>query len=397
METTNSNTCSNCEMPHPSVGYFCGGCLTQFKCKSCDAILEKDYQGCTICGTPKDLKRENQSQPIGNNVNTFRLHETISGRTIEATFSDNVGKDLTGMIKDAYQSKIGNFAGNYVQLDKNSNPSFDEKTIDEKTIEVEATNYQQPSELEEELPSKTIKYPTLILLAINKLPKSEIEWVAVYSFYASNYGHDIFTRKDIINMHKESKRKNDFFAGNLSRNINLAVNAGYINPLHDGYAMMEEGSKKVIEIINRTTGHISKMQPKSSKKTKITTSNVTKEAKSKNSSSKSKVKNFKILSDIDFYPNNKQDLKKFYESFESHNDFERILLFTHYLKEILKIDIVTLDHIHTCFDFLELRMPEDLSQTFRSAKSKSSWIEKDDNGIFVTVKGRNKIKFWDRD
>ena len=61
------------------------------QCKSCNSLLEKDDAGCVNCGTPKEAQAEAKTGS-NQNINTFRLHETATDRTIEATFSDHVAK-----------------------------------------------------------------------------------------------------------------------------------------------------------------------------------------------------------------------------------------------------------------------------------------------------------------
>src|SRR5690606_22688233 len=100
METNLQTKCYNCSKPLPLAGYFCGGCLTQVKCKSCGSPLEKDDAGCVNCGTPKEMRTETKAD-LHQNINTFRLHETTTDRTIEATFSDDVAKDIAGTLRDA--------------------------------------------------------------------------------------------------------------------------------------------------------------------------------------------------------------------------------------------------------------------------------------------------------
>jgi hypothetical protein len=49
---------------------------------------------------PKEVRAETKTGSH-QNINTFRLHETATDRTIEATFSDDVAKDLAGTLRDA--------------------------------------------------------------------------------------------------------------------------------------------------------------------------------------------------------------------------------------------------------------------------------------------------------
>jgi len=80
--------------------------------------------------------------------------------------------------------------------------------------------------------------------------------------------------------------------------------------------------------------------------------------------------------------------------FSANNDHEKNLLFTYYLREILKIEGITSDHIYTCYDELQLRVPLNLKQVIRNTASVKGWIITEDGNIFETTKGSNQIKLW---
>jgi len=392
MEANNLEICPDCSKTLPIKGFFCGGCLSQFKCKSCDAVLEKDSIGCVICGTPKEIRANSINNNVVGGSNSFRLHETLTERTIEATFSDAVGKDLAGVLKDTYSMKIGNAATNYKQIvDVNSkNINASEEILEENIFEGESNEKTSQTNF---IP-KPSDYPALIAIAMKNLPGSESEWIVVYSFYASKFNQEnLFTRQNIIEKYEESKRKNSDRMRDLSTYIKRVVQAGYINPLEEGFSILDKGIEKAKEIISRT----------SSSSTKTSKSNISKankeggEKESKSNKSTSGSKSLKRLSNIDFAPQGKESLSSFFKNHVAKSDSERNLLFVYYMQEILKISGISFDHIYTCYDTLNLRISENLVQTIRNTKSKTGWIETEDSkNIVITVKGRNKIKFWDK-
>lgn len=409
METNQVEICVNCTTILPSIGFFCGGCLTQFKCKSCGSLLEKSNIGCIFCGTPKEEKTNHMSTTVQQGANTFHFHEIITEkateRTVNASFSDNVSKDIADLISNPYSINLnaGFTNTNSVQskvsdnVEKIANLSevFQEAEILNNDASTQHTHIdtgnQPPSAL-------TNEYPTLKAIAMKNLPNSEVEWVIVYSFYASSYGKDIFTREDIIHQYIEANRFNkETTKRDLSTNVKRAVIAGYVNPLQAGYSMLDNGIEKAKEIINRTSSSTPKIAKNISKSVKNRKENDGNESEKKEKKkTQSTGKSFKILSDIDFNPVGLDSLKVFYKKFPVKSDNERNLLFVYYLLEHLKVKKIQGDHIYTCYDEIGVRIPENITQSINNTKNRTKWIESVGlSTITITVKGRNKIKFWD--
>ncbi|MNM91712.1 hypothetical protein D3C81_1040180 [compost metagenome] len=231
---------------------------------------------------------------------------------------------------------------------------------------------------------------------MKNLPGTEIEWVVVYAFYASDYGKAIFTREDIINLYVESNRFNkDTTKRDLSTNLKRNVVMGYINPLQTGYSILEEGIARAKEIIARTSS--SSPRTKVSSKTKKGNEDRAIESGVANGKKASRLsKTLKRLTNINFEPTGKESLKEFFGNYAPKNDYERNLLFVYYLQNILEIKEITFDHIYSCYDILGLRISENLPQTIRNTASSSGWIETKQSILFLTIKGSNQIKAWNK-
>lgn len=398
METNLPTLCYNCSKPLPPTGYFCGACLTQFKCKSCDTILEKDYAGCINCGTPKlNVEKMTTTQ---QNVNTFRLHETKDGRTIDASFSDDVAKDLAGILRDtASGNRIKTITSNIPSPDDANGKS--EETIDFTEAEVLNNENEIPKAETISTPihsttTKSDEYPSMKYIVMNNLPSSESEWIVIYAFYASNFGKKIFTRKEIISKYEESNRKTSSRIGNLSGSITTAVKGKYINPINDDdFSIMPQGIEKAKEIIARTSGS----SPKSRSSSKIKKGNVNSETEDKKAKVKkisNNAQSHKKLNDIDFYPSGKKSLIDFIKDYTIKNDNERNLIFTHYLSEILEIKPVTLNHLYTCYDEVSHKIPENMTQSLKNTKTRTGWLATNNSNVEITTRGINKIKLWDK-
>jgi hypothetical protein len=195
----------------------------------------------------------------------------------------------------------------------------------------------------------------------------------------------MFTREQIIDRYVESNRfSKDSTKRQLAIRIKRAVQGGYINPLQDKFSILDEGIKKAKEIFARTTA-----TPKEKKKKRDDTSAVIKSEKS--AASKTTIKR---LTTINFEPEGKESLKSFFVKHQPKNDYEKNLLFVFYLQEILKINDITVNHIYSSYDILQLKISENLPQTIRNTSSKTGWIEVKNSKISLTIKGQNQIKAW---
>jgi hypothetical protein len=235
-------------------------------------------------------------------------------------------------------------------------------------------------------------YPTLKAVVIKNLCNSESEWVLVYAFYISNFGKETFSRQDIIDIHNQSNRKNDNFGRDLSSYIRADVKASYINPLDNGFAILDKGLIKAKEIIKRTNGAApkTKFSSKSNKAITDDTSEIILKKRSNGS------KSYKRLTDINFYPADKISLDDFIKKYNIKSDNDRNLLFTHYLTEILGVSDVTLDHIYTCYDAANHKIPVDIAKSLNNTKVRKGWLKSDNSIYSITIKGINKLKFWDK-
>ncbi|MDH5035124.1 hypothetical protein [Chryseobacterium cucumeris] len=394
MEENMITQCPNCsKVLAPKKVYFCGGCMTQIRCKVCDDVLEVDDVGCTNCGTLRETKNSTISPGIVN-ANTFRLHETNSDRTIEATFSDSVGKDLAGILRDFSinnRSKTINATGVDIQQIDSGKSGYDENI---ETFDVDFSEQKtEEINVKQEVKSQQIhspEYLSLKAIAMKNLPTTETEWIVVYSFFASNQGKDLFSNKDILEKYEESNRLDHGKKSHLSRNIVAAVKAGYLNPLATDYSILDPGILKAKEILSRTSS-----SPTKKASTKKNKNEINDDDNSTKKNSKGK-KTLKRLNNIDFEPQGKESLRNYFSKYTPSSDNERTLLFVNYMQNILEIEQITYDHIYTCYDLLGLRVSENLPQTVRNSANVKGWIETKGGLATITIKGKNQIRDWDQ-
>jgi hypothetical protein len=233
-------------------------------------------------------------------------------------------------------------------------------------------------------------FPVMKQLVHSDLPKGEQEWVLIYAFYASNFGTESFTRKDIVDLYESSNRRTTNNMNSLSVTIKRVLNKEFIKFLNDTeYIMKPEGSKKAKIIIE---GKSTSKAPKT--KTKSSSSSDNSSTTVKKAQSAKKPQGFKLDRNLNLRPEDNPSIMDFTEQYKMEKTPERILVIVFYLKEILKIDIVNSDHIYTAYEKLGVRVPKSLYQLISDTKNKSGWLEFDSmENLDLTIQGRNAVKF----
>ena len=101
-----------------------------------------------------------------------------------------------------------------------------------------------------------------------QLPKSESEWVLIYSYFLDREGKSSFTRTDLINKYDESKRKTDVKMKNLTSSIKMAVRRNWISWLNDkNLITTEKGKKFTKEILSRQEATVKSPKKRQKKET----------------------------------------------------------------------------------------------------------------------------------
>jgi hypothetical protein len=100
-------------------------------------------------------------------------------------------------------------------------------------------------------PSTNGHFPSLKDIVIKDLPKSEIEWLLVYSFYSSGFGEKQFPREEIVGLYEQTKRYTSNNRGNLNYNINSAIKKDWIKSINENeFIILEGGLTYVYEILS---------------------------------------------------------------------------------------------------------------------------------------------------
>jgi hypothetical protein len=230
-------------------------------------------------------------------------------------------------------------------------------------------------------------YPSLKDILMKQLPSSESEWILVYAFYGTDFGNKPFTNKTILEAYESTKRKTTQRHKNMSGNIKKQFNKGYFSALNDEeYIMTSDGKHQAKEIITRSHSTPIKQKKPNSKTTNKKESNGKK-------SKKSTTSKFEVLKDLNLRPTDKISLLDYIKDFDVNSNSDKIIVIINYLKEILKLEKISIDHLYTAFFVLKYRIPASFYQVVVNTKSRSSLInfDKVDN-IKLSTQGSNRVR-----
>ena len=149
--------------------------------------------------------------------------------------------------------------------------------------------------------------------------------------------------------------------------------------------MTDDGKHQADEIITRS--HSTPVKQKKPSKSKAGTKQ--KASSSKNSSTQK----FQVLSDLNLRPSDKTHLTDYIKGYDIKSNGDRIIVIIHYLKEVLKVDKVTIDHIYTAFFVLKCKIPTTFYQVVVNTKSRSKLLEFDNmEDIKLSTQGLNRVR-----
>ncbi len=101
-----------------------------------------------------------------------------------------------------------------------------------------------------------------------------------------------------------------------------------------------------------------------------------------------------FLKDLDLSGGGSQpSLKSFFSRYEHKTNYERNLIFTYYLKQVMNLETVTPDHIFTCYRHCGQKIPKALEQGLRDTANDRGWLDVDNmDDIRTPIAGINHIE-----
>jgi hypothetical protein len=245
-------------------------------------------------------------------------------------------------------------------------------------------------------------FPVLKQVIKLDLPKNEQEWILVYAFYASKFGEEIFSDTMVKELYEETGRKTEDRMRGFSRDITRLISKALIKIHNDKgeYMFKPAGIDAVKNILNgqRIENRAPRAIPKKTKK-KSTNEAAEDQASAPESGKKRNTKSNDERYQRDnnlnlFGGNGVPSLKAFLEEKKPKNKFEFNSVAVYYLKEIIKLDVITLDHLYTCYAEAKERPADFFKQSVRDTKSKLGTVTFDkDWHLSLPLKGKTFVEF----
>lgn len=205
--------------------------------------------------------------------------------------------------------------------------------------------------------------PSLENIVLSGGPNTEGEWILVYAFYCSEQGKKFFTRDELRQCYKDTKRYTETRFKNFSANIKSLISDKYISAVNkEDFRIEKAGIELVFDIIQgkNTKGNSKKKQAKT----------------------KSNVSDTYNLVELSLTQSEKEALKKFYDAHPTQNAQEKTVVIAKWLKNVKGIEEVDKDIIFTILRTLNESIDFNISQTLFNAKNRKNYFISGTSGKF---------------
>lgn len=215
-----------------------------------------------------------------------------------------------------------------------------------------------PDSLDESLP----ELPSLQDVVLQGKPKTEREWLLVYAAYASNWGHNLFTREDLREKYTETKRATSARSKNFVSNLKSLSTARYISANNDtDFRLNQSGIQKAKDIV---------LGESSSKKANRSAGSAPKRAPSM----------YQIL-ELGLSSEDRTQFKDFWNRHDHSSNMNKAVLAAYWLKTQKDVIDFTADHLFTMLRTIEESASFDLLSSIKNAKKNKSYF------ILGSIKG----------
>lgn len=101
---------------------------------------------------------------------------------------------------------------------------------------------------------------------------------------------------------------------------------------------------------------------------------------------------YSLVPDLNLRPKDEKSLEEFFNEYSIANNFERNITILYYLRRVLKLEGIGINHIYTCYKKVGAKIPN-IYQSLADTKNRKGWIDTTNmDDLKVTIQGENYIE-----
>lgn len=100
-----------------------------------------------------------------------------------------------------------------------------------------------------------------------------------------------------------------------------------------------------------------------------------------------------IVKELNLRPVGKKSFRDFYAEKQPATQMDQIAVAVYYLRVTLETEVVSANHVFTCFKDVSVKVPPDLPQIIRNCRRQKGWVDPAaEDGITITTQGQNHVE-----
>jgi len=354
--------CIKCDIIIPKESVFCPKCATRVKCKKCEKLLLKDAKVCTSCGK-KVKKRKKSKHKKNKGQNSIKFIQNENGVSVDATFTDKIGKNITGIFN-------GILGSDYDVYTNNSSKELVETTDFEIVEETESKKLLKEGMKKNNSDSK-----------LNDIFKLQDEnWILNEPRLKASNATDFGKRLTLLYIALKEENSEDVKRGDLTKVLEKAsVNNGGTRSYIANNSHFNKGEKGIITLTLPGKERVKKILEEvydDNMENVFDISSISKK-------SKAKLKTLHETIDLGLSEIDRNSLREFYleKSPKGQNDLVLTIMF--WFKVNKNKDNLNLNEIHTGIQIVGEKTPRALVAVMNNLRRKDNKVNKGDNKSYV--------------
>lgn len=279
-------------------------------------------------------------------MSELKIKVTIEGMSVELEGDAENVKEIFASLKESGMGYMNTLSKPVAIIPQKT--TAEEPTLDFVSVEEE---------------SEQADIPSLENVVLSGGPSTEVEWILVYAFYCSAQGKQFFTRDDIRQYYRDTKRYTKARSKNFAVNIKSLISEKYISAVNENDFRIEKtGLELAISIIQGK--------------------NVKGSSKKKTPKTKNNVPDTYSLVELNLSQDEREALKRFYADHPTQNAQDKTVVIAKWLKDAKSIEEVDKNIIFTILRILNENVNFNIPKTLANAKYGKSYFISESTGKY---------------